>query len=265
MAIRTAQELFSPVSVQEFIDRYLEQEVLLIERDAGKMVEGQFDLDSLAECIRFTRPWHSGSIRIIPSGEGPEETASFSGIKDDGDSESYCLLGFADKKTIVLNGAENYWPSVRDLVMNLREALSSDIKCNVYCTPPESQGFDTHVDAHDVLVLQTYGSKTWRIHDTQTELPLERSSMANEIFPRLASSKPDYGEPTREVVLRPGDLLYLPRGVPHSAASTDDASIHFTIGPLSPAQARIFQSVGGLACSSGHQSPPSSAYRCDAW
>ena len=88
MAIRTAQELFNPVSVQEFIDRYLEKEVLLIERDAGSMVEGQFDLDSLAECIRFIRPWHSNSIRIIPSGEGAEETALLMGIGDDNASES---------------------------------------------------------------------------------------------------------------------------------------------------------------------------------
>jgi len=230
MAIRTAQELFSPISVQEFIDRYLEKEVLLIERDAGQMVKGQFDLDSLAECIRFIRPWHSKSIRIVPSGDDPEETAAVLAMNDNSGSEIFCLSGFANKKTIILNGAEDYWPSVRDLVMNLRETLSSNVKCNVYCTPPESQGFDTHVDAHDVLVLQTYGSKTWRIHDTQTELPIESSSIAGDMFPRLESSHPDYGEPSREVVLRSGDLLYLPRGVPHSAASTDDASIHFTIG-----------------------------------
>ena len=115
--------------------------------------------------------------------------------------------------------AETYWPPVSDIVTDLRRALASDVKCNVYCTPPESQGFDTHVDGHDVLVLQTSGSKTWRIHDVQTELPVESSPLMNEMFPRLAGSMPDYGEPTREVVLRPGDLLYLPRGVPHSAAS----------------------------------------------
>jgi hypothetical protein len=137
---------------------------------------------------------------------------------------------FAERHTIVFTWAEDYWPSVERIVMDLRRALRSNAKCNVYCTPPASQGFDTHVDAHDVLVLQTSGSKTWRLHDVDHDLPLERSPIASEMFPRLVNSRPGHGEPTREVVLRPGDVLYLPRGVPHSAASTDEHSVHLTLG-----------------------------------
>ena len=35
-----------------------------------------------------------------------------------------------------------------------------------------------------------------------------------------------------EVTLSPGDLMYLPRGYPHDAASADGASLHLTIGML---------------------------------
>jgi hypothetical protein len=36
--------------------------------------------------------------------------------------------------------------------------------------------------------------------------------------------------PVTEVVLRQGDLLYIPRGVTHEAMTTDDSSIHLTLG-----------------------------------
>ena len=36
-----------------------------------------------------------------------------------------------------------------------------------------------------------------------------------------------------EIELRPGDTMYIPAGTRHSAASTESASLHLTIGILS--------------------------------
>ena len=68
--------------------------------------------------------------------------------------EQFLIESFAKGKTIIFNAAEQYWPPVERIIADLKEALACDVKCNVYCTPPLSQGFDTHVDHHDVLVLQ---------------------------------------------------------------------------------------------------------------
>ena len=232
MVIDSAASVFAPLTVDAFIRDFLEKEVLHLPREDGRLVEGIFDLDSMAHCLRFMKPQAHDSIRVIPRGEGGEITAqALQAMKASDDSGLGYLGGeFAQGSTVTFNAAEEYWPPVAGIARDLKESLASDVKCNVYCTPPESQGFDTHVDAHDVLVLQTSGSKTWRIHDVQEELPVESSPIAAEMFPRLSGSSPDYGEPTREIVLHPGDLLYLPRGVPHSAASTTEHSIHLTIG-----------------------------------
>ncbi|CAK0781921.1 hypothetical protein CCP4SC76_8080001 [Gammaproteobacteria bacterium] len=40
------------------------------------------------------------------------------------------------------------------------------------------------------------------------------------------------GEPIRELDLRPGDLLYIPRGYTHEALTTDGASLHLTLAIL---------------------------------
>ena len=231
-SIKTSASLLDPIGVDAFIGRYLEREVLHIERRDPSLVEGIFDLDSIGQCLQYMQPQSSGRVRVVgPDGEG-ERSAELRGTIQSMSDHGIASLRaqFTNRHTLIFTGAEDYWPPVERIVMDLRRVLRSNVRCNVYCTPPASQGFDTHVDGHDVLVLQTSGSKTWRIHETQTSLPLESSPILTEMLPRLSSAAPDYGEPNREVVLHPGDVLYLPRGVPHSAASTDEHSVHLTIG-----------------------------------
>ena len=232
MTIQSAESMFAPIGVAGFIADYLERDVLHLERKDPMLVQGLFDLESMAHCIRYMKPQARGSVRVVPKGEDPEETVQLNAMAASADDHGENLLtsGFSAGKTIIFNSAESYWPPVERVVDELKESLACDIKCNVYCTPPQSQGFDTHVDGHDVLVLQTDGSKTWRLHEVDSTLPLESTPLAAEMFSRLEVSKPNYGDPVREVTLHPGDLLYLPRGVPHSAASTTEHSIHFTIG-----------------------------------
>ena len=232
MTIQSAESMFAPIGVAGFISDYLERDVLHLERKDPMLVQGLFDLESMAHCIRYMKPQARGSVRVVPKGEDPEETIQLNAMAASADDhgENFLTSGFSAGKTIIFNSAESYWPPVERVVDELKESLACDIKCNVYCTPPQSQGFDTHVDGHDVLVLQTDGSKTWRLHEVDSTLPLESTPLAAEMFSMLEASKPNYGDPVREVTLHPGDLLYLPRGVPHSAASTTEHSIHLTIG-----------------------------------
>ena len=232
MTITDTRSLLDPVSIDEFVAEYLERKALHLPRNDPRLVDGIFDLDSMGHCLQYARPHHRNAVRVIAPDGGGDKSVEMrhAAAEDPNGGVAVMRSAFAERHTIVFNGAEDYWPSVERIVMDLRRALRSNVQCNVYCTPPASQGFDTHVDAHDVLVLQTSGSKTWRLHDVDHDLPLERSPIVSEMFPRLANSLPDHGEPTREVVLRPGDVLYLPRGVPHSAASTDQHSVHLTIG-----------------------------------
>ncbi len=230
--IQSSESLLEPTGIDTFIERHLEREVLHLERSDTSLVDGIFDLDSIGQCLRYMNPQLSQRIRVVaPDGGGEKSAEYLQGVEANADHGIGALrTAFADRHTIIFTGAEEYWPPVERIVMDLRRTLRSNVRCNVYCTPPNSQGFDTHVDGHDVLVLQTSGSKTWRLHETDTTLPLEASPILAEMMPRLAAAAPDYGDPIREVVLHPGDVLYLPRGVPHSAASTDEHSVHLTIG-----------------------------------
>ena len=70
--------------------------------------------------------------------------------------------------------------------------------------------------------LKLNGTKKWKLwKNPEMELPPGDSS--NDLDPEIL------GEPTEEVELKPGDMLYMPRGLIHCAQSgPDESSIHVT-------------------------------------
>jgi hypothetical protein len=126
--------------------------------------------------------------------------------------------------TIVLQGLQRYWPPLTAFCRDLELTLTHPVQANAYITPPKSRGLGIHYDTHDVFVLQTAGSKCWDVHQCAIPFPLatQHGRPFGEIEPASLSLR-----------LRAGDALYLPRGFLHQAVSTDEISIHLTIGVLS--------------------------------
>jgi bifunctional lysine-specific demethylase and histidyl-hydroxylase NO66 len=127
------------------------------------------------------------------------------------------LALFAGGATVVFQGLHRYHPPLTDLVARLELELGHPCQANAYLTPPGSQGFAVHSDAHDVFVFQTHGTKLWEIHHPRGERPCEHGAHAEDCR-------------VDDVLLRPGLSMYLPTGTPHAARAQDDASLHVTIG-----------------------------------
>lgn len=131
---------------------------------------------------------------------------------------------YAEGQSIVLNGVERFAPELRRLTNAIAADTDVETQINVYATPPRAQGFAPHFDDHDVLVLQVRGSKIWHVHLSSPIVPPERFRQRER-----AVDPATLGEPTR-IVLAPGDVLYLPRGLIHAAETDAGASVHLTIG-----------------------------------
>ena len=117
---------------------------------------------------------------------------------------------FQDGATIVLQGMHRFWLPLADFCRDLELRLGHPTQVNGYITPPGSQGFALHEDAHDVFVLQAFGQKQWEVQTpggTASGAPLT-------------------------VELQPGDCLYIPKGAPHAARTQETVSGHLTIGVL---------------------------------
>ena len=128
---------------------------------------------------------------------------------------------FDDGATVVFNQLHQRVPALARLCAALGQRFSSRVQTNVYLTPPGAQGFAPHWDTHDVFVLQISGTKRWSIYDTRVRLPLRGQ--------RFEPGTPP-GDVSEEFELGPGSAVYLPRGLMHAARSTDQASLHVTLG-----------------------------------
>lgn len=131
--------------------------------------------------------------------------------------------------TVVLQGLQHSDRRLARLATNLALELDQPVQVNAYLSPPGERGLNLHFDFHDVFVIQLSGSKQWKIWS-----PLERSVDALKSEISIPPPRPEeVGDALLDVTLRAGDVLYLPRGYPHVAATTDELSDHLTVG-MSP-------------------------------
>jgi hypothetical protein len=127
--------------------------------------------------------------------------------------------------TLVLSQMHQIHPPLGRFCRGLERIFLHAVQCNIYLTPPGAQGFRVHYDTHDVLILQVQGEKLWRFW------PTPWVPFADNCTPR--DKQPNSDEEPRSQMLRPGDVLYLPRGILHDALSQGaQSSLHLTIGLL---------------------------------
>ncbi len=134
---------------------------------------------------------------------------------------------FADGYTLIIKDAALFSARLQRFCNYLQRDLMAFAQPNVYFTPPSAQGFQVHHDTHDTLTAQVVGEKTWRIYEPIIQLPLESQ-------PFHSGTKVEGLKLFDEVRLLAGDTLYIPRGFPHEAKTSDSVSLHctFALAPV---------------------------------
>lgn len=239
----TLQHLIHPIDTHSFIEDYLEKQPLVRLRNDPGYFAGLFDLSDIEEFLFTVRPQRlPGAMTMVKHGEPPPPLSP-------GMSTQAVFNAFREGASLVLNRAHECWPKLAQLVAEIEDALDCPAQTNIYCSPPGVQGFAIHADRHDVIVVQTYGSKQWNLYETKEELLLEdvglpaltadKSGLATQAASRGGAGDRYWGDPIQELVLNEGDVVYLPRGVPHAAIARDEGSVHLSIG-LFPVRWHVF-------------------------
>ena len=210
----------SPVAEADFLDGYWETKPLVVRRDDPRRYDDPLTLADLERLICSGALRYPG-FRLVREGVKIEARSyttdlswrpvPFSGAVD----IDRVLAEFEAGATIVLQALHHTWQPVASLCRGLEQVLRHPAQANAYFTPRSAQGLAVHHDTHDVFVLQVSGEKHWRVYEPVLELPSKDQHYS-----------PDLGEPgppVEDVVLRPGDAMYLPRGWLHDALTTDSA------------------------------------------
>jgi bifunctional lysine-specific demethylase and histidyl-hydroxylase NO66 len=219
--------VLAPVGADEFLAEYWERKPLSLARGE----HGRFD-DLLSAADAETLVCSSGirypAFRLVKAGEKLEardytvdlawRPAAFTGTAD----VRRVLAEFEAGATIVLQALHLHWRPLAEFSRALEATLGHPVQANAYYTPRRSQGLPVHHDTHDVFVLQVAGEKRWLVYEPALELPLKDQRYSAELG--------EAGEPVDDLVLAPGDTLYLPRGWLHEALTSESDSLHLTIG-----------------------------------
>ncbi|MEU0030848.1 cupin domain-containing protein [Streptomyces sp. NPDC006335] len=118
----------------------------------------------------------------------------------------------ANGASLTINQVDQYIPNLRAMCEQFETETHIRAGVILFVSPPSAQAFSLHADPHDIIVMQTHGTKQWEIHPTVWER--ENDPTAD----------------IRRLVMKPGDMLYVPEGTPHVVRTNEDGlSIHQTI------------------------------------
>ncbi|MBP3985189.1 cupin domain-containing protein [Pseudoxanthomonas helianthi] len=120
-----------------------------------------------------------------------------------------------------------------------------------------------HVDQYDVFLLQAQGERRWQI-DARPNPP---TAFRDDVELKLLREF----NPTHDWVLQPGDMLYLPPGVPHHGVAVNPC-LTFSVGMRAPSAAELIgdyldtlvaDADEGLRYGDRDLTPPTDPYEID--
>ncbi|MDH3661821.1 MAG: cupin domain-containing protein [Alphaproteobacteria bacterium] len=133
--------------------------------------------------------------------------------------------------TLVANDIDHLSAGLTAFSRCMEQALGAKIQGNLYCSSKRRQGFAAHFDTHDVYAVHVEGTKTWHIYEGRATDPI-----AHPMFKTLGREHHEKakGKLLMDVVMEPGDLLYLPRGQYHDALADQGGAVHIAFGATYP-------------------------------
>ncbi|XP_041949589.1 LOW QUALITY PROTEIN: ribosomal oxygenase 2 [Alosa alosa] len=214
------KSLISPIGIEEFFHEYWEKKPLFLQRSDQRLAsyyQSLFQLSDLKELcsheLEYARDVNvcrcvNGKKKVM----NKEGRVNYSNLKKDFDQK---------KATIQFHQPQRFKDELWRIQERLESFFGALVGSNVYITPKASQGLPPHYDDVEVFILQLEGEKHWRLYSPTVPLAREYSLEPEERI----------GNPTHDITLKAGDLLYFPRGTIHQANTPAevDHSTHLTL------------------------------------
>eukprot|EP00931_Biecheleriopsis_adriatica_P079424 TRINITY_DN52822_c0_g1_i1.p1 TRINITY_DN52822_c0_g1~~TRINITY_DN52822_c0_g1_i1.p1 ORF type:complete len:440 (+),score=97.69 TRINITY_DN52822_c0_g1_i1:42-1322(+) len=202
------QELLTPSFFEDYFERApLHHRAAELGRSANCLPEA-LGVDDVAHIVESA----GSSLKMFKNGEP-------SGLPNP-------WLAYLDGSSMIVNQADRHHRVLFDLVRGLSARHFHHVFAVMYLTPPESQAVRLHNDDQDVFLLQVFGSKRWTVRNAPQLLCYTEEMLGKE------SPVPEHliGPPLMEFTMEPHDVLYIPRGHLHEAATgSSEPSLHITV------------------------------------
>jgi 50S ribosomal protein L16 3-hydroxylase len=130
--------------------------------------------------------------------------------------------------TLLVQGVDLHHAPAHELLSQFRFVPQARLDDLMISWASDGGGVGPHFDSYDVFLLQAHGRRRWRI-GRQDDLSL-REGVPLKILANF--------QPEEEVVLEPGDMLYLPPRYAHDGIAAGECQT-YSIGFRSPARGEL--------------------------
>lgn len=202
-----AGRLLAPAGLATLIDAMVSQQFSRLQDGTLQLAFGFGDLEELLE-----RPNISERLGLVVNGKRmPPEI--YSKRRHNQVVEESVLLPERFRSlvrascSVVLNRVQELSPEIARVSNELEADFGVPNSVNLYATLGGVPAFDWHTDDHDVIAVQLVGTKRWKLQP---------------------ASGGDARQ--RELVVGPGDVLYVPEGLAHCVQPTGKPSLHLSFG-----------------------------------
>ena len=219
----TLEWLLDPITPAAFVAHHWEKTALFVNREDPGYFASLPGLEAIDEIITATSSHSSrpaDDLRIVRTDRDDVlAERSLQSLPNGMPDIQSIYREYQNGCTVVINHLHRRSASVALLCSKLEADLHHPVGANLYLTPRGAQGFRAHFDTHDVFILQLHGIKDWYVASALHALPLASMKQGAE----------ESSHEFRRLTLRPGDILYLPRGFVHYAKTQPSSSLHLTV------------------------------------
>ena len=147
-----------------------------------------------------------------------------------------------EKGTVIFNTAGSHIPKLAAATLACTDAAALPCAVNMYVTAAGKRtSAPPHTDRQDVIVVQTQGTKHWRVYSPPDPAMKPSADMfargkGDDNLPLYSLEEGHYGcKKLLDVTMEAGDILFIPAAFPHTTDTVSDledvpenASIHLT-------------------------------------
>lgn len=232
--------MFEPLTAERFIEEYWPDRMLHVEASPER-APALFGMPELRDPLSLFHT-HPQDVQLVFKAD-PSRPGSFGNVflppsKAAALYQSGMTASFPDMHRSIpsLGAVTQYLEQLTGVMPGTVDAIGALSR--------PGTGFHLHFDAIDVLVVQLHGTKLWRVSpEPAVRFPTGNHVAGTPLIGELRAYAPpessqwssDYVPPgTKSVLLKPGSMLFVPRGCWHHTEAGEDESFSISFGFRSP-------------------------------
>ena len=230
MDIKLITNIFNEKFNKDFISNYFGNQYLY-KKEMFENTSTIMSLDILNSILGISSNWNNKNF-IMALDKNLIKYNDYSSLTSEQDGsflrpDSEKVQNWVSKgASIILNDVNTVNSGIINISNQLQNLTNGRCQANLYFSMQSHQAFGPHCDTHDVFAIHFEGEKVWNIYEKIENNPINHPLFKYSDEERIKKA----GRIIDQITLKPGDLLYIPRGQYHDALASKNGSIHIAFG-----------------------------------